>query len=252
MHVEAARGLEEADEEGAEGDFFDGFAEDGFGDFADGGFEVGDAGIARDPAGFDVQFGDAAVVAVEEGEEVFGEVVLVFGGERAHDAEVDGAVARRFGVSGVHEDVAGVHVGVEEAVAEDLGEKDFDAALGQHFEVGAGGVDGGFVGDVGGADALHHHHVFAAVAPVHFGNVEERRVFEVGAQLAGVRRFKHEVEFVGEGVFEFAHNFHRAQAAAVAGAIRQPRQLVHQRDVGGNGLFNTGAQDFDDDVFAAL
>ena len=63
------------------------------------------------------------------------------------------------------------------------GEEDFDAAFGQYFEVGAGGVDGGFVGDVGGADALHHHHVFAAVAPVHFGHVQERRVFEVGAQF---------------------------------------------------------------------
>ena len=54
VHVKAARGLEEADEEGAEGDFFDGFAEDGFADFADGSFEVGHAGIARHPARLDV------------------------------------------------------------------------------------------------------------------------------------------------------------------------------------------------------
>ena len=100
--------------------------------------------------------------------------MLVFGGERAHDAEVDGAVARRFGVTGVHEDVAGVHIGVEEAVAKDLGEEDFHATLGEDFHVGVGGVDGVLVGDVGGVDAFHRQDVFAAVAPVDFRDVEQR------------------------------------------------------------------------------
>jgi hypothetical protein len=51
---------------------------------------------------------------LEEREQVLGEVALIFLGERADDAEVDGDVAP----GRLDEDVAGVHVGVEEVVAE--------------------------------------------------------------------------------------------------------------------------------------
>ena len=72
-----------------------------------------------------------AVVAVEEREEVLGEVVLVARLERADDAEIDGRVARVLRVVDLHEDVAGVHVGVEEIVPEHLREEDLDAVLGE-------------------------------------------------------------------------------------------------------------------------
>ena len=75
------------------------------------------------PAGLHVQFGDAAVVAVEDRHEVFGEVVLVLAGELAHDPEVQGDEARVGAARwvGIHPDVAGVGVGMEEVVAEHLG-----------------------------------------------------------------------------------------------------------------------------------
>jgi len=62
----------------------------------------------------------APVVAAEEGEEVLRQVVLVDCGEPAHDPEVERDVAPLR----VHQDIARVHVGVEEAVAEHLGEED--------------------------------------------------------------------------------------------------------------------------------
>ena len=76
---------------------------------------------------------DAAVVAAEEGEEVLREVVLVDLGERAHDAEVERDVASVVG----DEDVARVHVGVEEAVAEHLREEDLDAGARERRDVDA-------------------------------------------------------------------------------------------------------------------
>ncbi len=72
-------------------------------------------------------FGDALVVAAEEGEEVLRQVILVGVGQRADDAEIERDVAAES--PGGDEDVARVHVGVEEAVAEHLGEEDFDAGF---------------------------------------------------------------------------------------------------------------------------
>ena len=65
-----------------------------------------------------------AIIALEEGEEVLREVVLVDFVQRAHDAEVE----RNIAAVQVHQDVARMHVGMEETVAEHLGEKDLHAS----------------------------------------------------------------------------------------------------------------------------
>ena len=82
--------------------------------------------------------GDAVVVAAEEREEVLREVVLVVLGQRAHDAEVERDVAAVVAGVDADEDVAGVHVGVEEAVAEHLREEDLDAVARELLDVDAG------------------------------------------------------------------------------------------------------------------
>ncbi|MNT85944.1 hypothetical protein D3C72_2261730 [compost metagenome] len=70
------------------------------------------------------------------------------------------------------EDVAGVHVGVEEAVTEHLGEEDLNPALRQQFHVGAVGLQRGYVGDRNAVDALHHQYLLAAVIRVDLGHIE--------------------------------------------------------------------------------
>jgi hypothetical protein len=94
--------------------------------------------VSRHPAAFDVQLGHALVVAPEEGDEVLRQVVLVDLGERADDAEVQRDVAPEGGRIQTDLDVARVHVGVEEAVAEDLGEEDGHAIAGQLLDVDPG------------------------------------------------------------------------------------------------------------------
>ncbi len=109
----------------------------------------------RHPAGVDVRLRDAPVVAVEERDEVLREVVAIPVAERAHDAEVERDVApvRR------DEDVAGVHVGVEEPVAERLAEEDLDAGAGELRDVDALCAERGDLADRGAVHALHRHHV---------------------------------------------------------------------------------------------
>ena len=121
----------------AEGDLLQRLVEDRLADRADGRLDLVDAGVGRHPAGLHVQLGHAPVVAVEEGQQVLGQVVLVARVERADDAEVHRDIARVRRVVDHHEDVAGVHVGVEEVVAEHLGEEDLHAVLRQQLHVHA-------------------------------------------------------------------------------------------------------------------
>ena len=124
LHLVAARDLEQVHQHDAEGDVLERLVEDRLADRAHGGLELVHARAGRHPAALEVQHRDPAVVALEEGEEVAGEVELVARVERADDAEVDRGVARVRGIADVHEDVSRVHVGVEEVVAEHLREED--------------------------------------------------------------------------------------------------------------------------------
>ena len=110
---------------------------------------------------------DLAVVAIEHRQEIFGEVVLVARIERADDAEIHRGVFGLRRVVDEHEDVAGVHVGVEEVVLEHLREEDLHAVLGQPPDVGAGFAQARHVGDLHAADAFHDHDRGPAEVPVH-------------------------------------------------------------------------------------
>ena len=77
LHVEATRRLEQPDHHLREGDLRQRLVEDRLADGAHRGFEFVDARFRWYPAGVDVQFGDAMVVAIEERKEVAGEVLLV-------------------------------------------------------------------------------------------------------------------------------------------------------------------------------
>ncbi len=173
-HVEAACDVEQAQQDGAERDIFERPVEDGFEHGADGGLHLVDAGVGRYPTRLHMEFRHAAVIPVEHGEEVLGQVVLVADVERAHDAEVDGGIAGVRWIVDQHEDVAGVHVGVEEVVPEHLREEDLHTVRGEHRDVCALGSQGIHVADGHAADALHDHHIDAAEIPIHRRHMQQR------------------------------------------------------------------------------
>src|SRR5205814_6894504 len=108
--------------------------------------------VLRNPAGCDMRGRYSMVVAAEESEEILSEVILVGLRERAHDAEVEGDVFAVVRGVGGDEDVARMHVGVEEAVAEHLREKDLDAGAGE-----AGDVDVVFAQSIELVDRYARH-----------------------------------------------------------------------------------------------
>jgi hypothetical protein len=77
------------------------------------------------------------VVAIEHRQEILRQVALVARLKRADDAEIDRRVARLLRVVDQHEDIARMHVGVEEVVAEHLREENLHAVFRQPGEVGA-------------------------------------------------------------------------------------------------------------------
>ena len=109
-------------------------------------------------------FGNALVVATEEGKEILREVIFVGISQCADDAEIEGDIATVRG----DEDVAGVHVGMEKTIAENLGEKDFDAGSRQFGEIDAIGAQPVDLRDRCALHALHDHHGRRAEIPVNF------------------------------------------------------------------------------------
>ena len=248
LDVEAARRAEELQQHAAERDLGQRPVEGGLEHDADLGLELVDAGVRRHPAGFDVRGRDAVVVAAEEREEVLRQEVLVALGQRAHDPEIDGdvlAVVRR---RGGDEDVARMHVRVEVAVAEDLREEELDAGAREPGNVHARLAQPLHLRDRDARHPLHHHHVGAAVVPVHLGDEQQRRALEVAPQLRAVRGLAREVELVAQGLLELAHHFARPQPLAVRPELlHEQRAGVQQRDVLLDHLRDVGPQHLDRD-----
>ncbi len=253
FHIEAARGLEQTHQHLTKGNILERLLENWLADRTDGRFELIELGLCRHPARIDVQLRNATIITFEKGKQVTRQIILIFRGQAADDAAVDGNVLRRPRVDRADENVAGVHVGMEEAVAKNLREEDFHAALGEQFHVGALIRQAGHVGDLQAVDTLHDQHFRAAPVPVDLWHVKQVGAFEVASQLAGVGRFTQQVEFVVDGLFIIHHHLHRVQQAGIgrhalggAGQNEQPRQVLT------DDRLEAGAYHFDHDFFTGL
>ncbi len=173
--VEAARSLKQAQQHATEGNLLQGAIEERLAAGAYRRLQFLDARLGRRPARFDMHLGDTLVVAAEEGEKVVRQIILVDVGERADDAEIQCHIL----AIGGDEDVARMHVGMKEAIAEHLGEEDFHTIARQLLEIDAGLDECRRLADGNAAHALHHHDTLGAVIPIHLGYLQQGRGREV-------------------------------------------------------------------------
>ena len=117
-----------------------------------------------------MDFGDAPVVATEKSDEIARQVSFVGLGQRTHDAEIERDILTVAG----DENIAGVHIGMEKAVAEHLGEKDFNAGTRKLRNVDALCAHVGNRGDRNAVHALHDHDFGGTVLPVDFRHGQQR------------------------------------------------------------------------------
>lgn len=230
-----------------EGDVLERTLEDGFAYGSDGGLEFLHPRIGGDPPAHDVEFRYPAIVAIEEGDEIFRDVALVLEGEGPHDAEIDGNVGGILGGRDGNEDVSGMHVGMEEVVSKDLGEEDLDAAFGQNLEIDAATLEGFPVTDGNARNAFHDHDVPARLGPIYSGNVEVVGILEIAPQLGGGGAFPQEVEFVQDGLFVFGDHLSRTQPASGAPiALGKFGEGIEQTDIALDDAPDVGTKDLDD------
>ena len=162
FHVELAGGMKQLDQELAKRNLVERFGEYGFADFLDDLLECAWVCLFGNPAGFQMQTRHLGIIAIEKGEEVACQIILVLPGECADDRAVDGDVRRVFRIVGVDENIAGVHVCMEKIVDENLREESLHAALGQDAHVGPTAVQLFDVTDGHTVDAFETQHVAAA------------------------------------------------------------------------------------------
>ncbi len=243
FHVEAARSLEQPHQHEPQRNLAEGAIEVRLAAGANGAFELLHAGLFGRPAGFDMQQRHTVVIALEEGQEILRQVILVEFRQRPDDAEIQRDIAAQGLGRHAHQDVAGVHVGVEEAVAKHLREEDLHAVARQLMRVDAGRTQFVGVRDAHAVHALHHEHLRGAPVPEHLGHQQQLGLGEVTAQLAGVGGLAHQVEFVVQVLVELGDHLARLQALAVRPQLLHPRgHVAHQREVAVDHRQHAGTQ----------
>ena len=130
-----------------------------------------------------MHFGDAAVVARDEAQQNLREETPLLQPEPAHDAEID----RHQPAGIVEEQIAGMHVGMEEAVAQRMAQKALD-----HLAPEIGQVDlrlrkPRMVVQRDAVDPLHRQHVVGGAVPVDGRHAEIRIVAGVLRHLGQAR-----------------------------------------------------------------
>ena len=145
--------------------------------------------MRRHVAGLEMHFGDAAVVAGDEAEQDFGEEAPLLGTEPAHDAEID----RDQPAGIIQEQVAGMHVGVEKAVAQRMAQKALDHLAAEIGQVDLRLFQPGMVAERNAVDPFHGQDVVRGAVPVHRRDAKIRIVPGVLGHFGHRRGFQPQV-----------------------------------------------------------
>src|SRR5208283_3547477 len=153
---------------------------------------------------------------------------------QSHDAVAEGRrkilgqpeVEQHDSRTGLNENVAGMRVGVEEAVAQDLVAENFDELLRNEMLVDAGALERVDVGDLDALDQFHREHAPRGELAINLGHQHQRIGGEVAAHDGGVVGLVNEVELHRDVLERLAHEY-----AIVEVALEEREPSQHQRQV---------------------
>ena len=140
--------------------------------------------VGRHVAGAEEHLGDAHIVAAEEAHQDLGQMAPGLEVEPAHDAEIE----RHDDALGIDQHVAGVHVGVEEAVAEHLVEEHGRGLGHDRVRIVAVRDQPRALVDGKARDALEGGDALGGAAPVDAGHAKALILGAVGGELGGSGR----------------------------------------------------------------
>ena len=202
------------------------------------GLELGEVGLPRIARPVEQDLGHGLRVALYQPEQQRQQLFAPARRQPPHHAEIDEGQT----VAGQVEDVAGVRVGVEEAVLDDHLHHRLGAALREHLAVQPRGVHGGQVLAGHTVDQILHIHARGGVLPVHARNphVVQRR--EVARDAFGMAAFGSQIQLSPQRTGELAH-----QLLGAVGRQRGPLarghagQALEQPEIGVDHGFDAGA-----------
>ncbi len=130
-----------------------------------------------------------------------------FGAEPAHDAEVD----RDQPATVIDEQIARMHVGVEEAVAQSLAQATLNHAAAERRQVETLGSKRGVVVKRRAVDPFQREHFARRAVPVHRGHAEIGVLARVLRHFGKRRRFQPKIHFHRHRTGQRRHRLDRAQ-----------------------------------------
>ncbi len=192
---------------------------------------------------------DAAIVTADEADQdlrVDPPGIFV---DMAHDAEIVGDdVARRGNLQ-----IALMHVGMEESVAQRVAQEELQYAFGERGAVVPGRPDRQHLAQRDPLRPAERHHPPRGQFPVGHGHLEPGIAPGVVGEFRGSRAFKPQIQLAHHHALEMADDVRGPEAA------RRGRQNLDQSrgemkgvDVTPEGTFDPGAENLDRDVVAAI
>jgi hypothetical protein len=175
--------------------------------------EALDRVLRRHVAGLEMHLGGAVIVAGNEAEQNLREEAPLLWPQTSHDAEVDGD--QLAGI--VDEQIAGMHVGVEEAVAQRVAQEGLDHRAGEALQIEPLGFEPGTVGERRRLDPFEREHVSRRAVPVHRGHAKIGIVPRVLRHLRECGRLKPQIHLDGDRAPERFDHFDQPQAARLRG-----------------------------------
>jgi hypothetical protein len=203
--------------------------------------EALDIVMAGHVARLEMHFGDADVIAGDEAVEDFGEETALLLAEPPDNAHVD----RDDHALRIDEEIARMHVGMEETVAQRMAQEGLDQRVGKRVEIVAGGLQPLDIGHLDAVDPLHRDDVAAGALPVDLGTRKpgSSRVF---GDLRKRCRFQAQVHLDLGRLLQSLRDLHRPQPAAGGHeALLQVGNEIHRLEIVGKALSHAGTHHLD-------
>ncbi len=169
--------------------------------------EVLDRMVRRHIAGLEMDLGGAQIIARDEAVQDLGQEATLFRAQPAHDAEID----RDEPAVMVDEQVSGMHVGVEEAVAHGVAQEGLDDVAAELRQVESPGAQRRLIVERRAVDPFEREHVARGAVPVDRGHAEARIVLGVLGHLRQRGRLEPQVHLDRDRARQRLHHLDEAQ-----------------------------------------
>ena len=211
--------------------------------------EILDAVDLRHVARFEMNLGDAPIVALDEAVENLGEEAALLAPEPAHDAKIDDDDAPL----GVDEEIALMHVGVKEAVAQGMAQERLNERPPERRRIETQLGEAPRIAERRAVDPLHRQRFARRAIPVDLGRAKAGIVREVLGKLRGRRRFKPQVHLDTHAARQRLDNFDEAQPfQARLETFGAARGIEHVGKIAREASLDAGPQQLDRDLALAI